>query len=75
MGEREEKRREGKGEEEVSPLCVDSRRRTCSPATGRPFKGPFHRPPPSRSLPVLYSSSALVSTEQMKCFLIRDIPC
>lgn len=71
MVEREEKRR--KGEEEVSPLYVDPRCRTCSPASGRPFKGPSTILPPV-SLLVLYSSSALVSTEQMKCFLIRDIP-
>lgn len=72
MVERERKQR--KGEEEVSPLCVDPRRRTCSPANGRPFKSPFHHRVPPGSLPVLYSSSALVLTEQMKCFLIRDIP-
>lgn len=73
MVERERKRR--KGEEEVSPLYVNPRRRTCSPASGRPFKGPLSTIlPPGSPLPVLYSSSTLVSTEQMKCFLIRDIP-
>lgn len=72
MVERERKRR--KGEEEVSPLYVDPCRRTCSPASGRPFKGPLSTILPPGTLPALCSSSTLVSTEQMKCFLIRDIP-
>lgn len=64
MVERERKRR--KGEEEVSPLCVDPRRRTCSPASGRPFKGSSHHPL-SRvsSRPLLIVDSRFDGTNEM----------
>lgn len=64
MIEREGKRR--KGEEEVSPLCVNPRRRTCSPVSGRPFKGPFHHPPfRVSSRPLLIAGSRFGGTNEM----------